>query len=340
MRHAIIALAALASCTDAGPPPRTVELDTTVAGGLSPELSFEVPAGSRSVTIVATGAPTGLYALGELVFADGVDLVGVIGDPGPAMQASYNIEQVGQMPGTLFQSIRLGTFTHVYPYAPGQQVPVGRVRFRVASDTAGPVHVSILVPEDDGGTMLPIHVEIVSSTLADPTTPAFVAELQRVFAQAGITAQIAGVERLEGTGLDRITQSTEPQEAPDSQTAQLPGLVTDTMRDGIDVFFVDALPFGIGGLSLGTPGPPIRRSYYFGIAVRGGLGDAEAADVVAHEVSHFLALQHVENVGASGMVYPDPIDDTQPRSGNLMEGGSVLTSGQAYALTRSPLLTP
>jgi len=60
--------------------------------------------------------------------------------------------------------------------------------------------------------------------------------------------------------------------------------------------------------------------------------------VFAHEVCHFLALQHVENRGLSGTVYPDPLDDTSPGEGNLMEDGAILTPDQAWSLRRSALL--
>ncbi len=38
------------------------------------------------------------------------------------------------------------------------------------------------------------------------------------------------------------------------------------------------------------------------------------------------------------MRYPDPLDDTTPGIDNLMEDGTVLTAGQAFALSRSALL--
>jgi hypothetical protein len=48
----------------------------------------------------------------------------------------------------------------------------------------------------------------------------------------------------------------------------------------------------------------------------------------------------VQNRGISGTTYPDPLDDTTPGANNLMEGGTVLTPGQAFALSRSALLVP
>ena len=122
-------------------------------------------------------------------------------------------------------------------------------------------------------------------------------------------------------------------------SARLPALVADRFtNDALDIFVVDSLPSGIGGLSLGTPGPPLRGSYYYGLIVRRSANDSQLAIVIAHETSHFLALQHVTNVGVSGMVYPDPLDDTQPGQSNLMQSGSKLTPDQGFALSRSALL--
>jgi len=322
------------------PPAREVGFDTEVdASGLSPELAFEIPETTRSVTIVVEGADDALYGLGVLAVGDDVDLVALpAGSPGPAMVESYDQEQIGQMPGGLFQSIRLGTFTHVYPYRPDQIVRAGRGRIRVASDRPGPVKVSVVMPEDDGANALPLNVYLVSDTLPDPIAPDFVGELERIFAQVDVAVSIAGVERLTGTAFEQITDFNEPQESPASMSAMVPSLVTGRTTAGLDVFFVEALPAGVAGLSLGTPGPPIHDSYYYGVIVRGGFSPVEMARITAHEVSHFLALQHVENRGISGMRYPDPLDDTTPGADNLMEDGTVLTNGQGFALSRSALL--
>ncbi len=349
MRTLLLAVIGIAACgddasmtPDAGPPEREVVLETEVDdSGLSPEVVFMIPEGTRSLTVVIEGEESGLYALGAFTLGDGVDLVALpSGDPGATMQGSYNVEQIGQMEGELYQSIRLGTYTHVYPYRPGQVAVPGGASLRVASDTAGPVRVTILMPEDDGARTLPLNIFVVSDTLAEPANDTFVTELERIFAQADVDVMINGVERITGTSLEQITESTEPQEAPGSQTAMLPGLVDARDLEGLDIFFVESLPAGIGGMSLGTPGPPLRGSYYFGVVVRGNLSPLAAALVVAHEAAHFVALQHVQNRGVSGAIYPDPLDDTSPGQGNLMEDGTVLTDDQAFALSRSALLVP
>jgi len=336
-------LAGLAGCGDDTPPPREVTVDATVgSGGWSEPIEVEVPDGTRSLTLVAEGAPGALYALGELTLSDGVDRIGIDDRvaPGPAMQDSYQVEQIGQMAGGLYQSIRLGTFTQVYPYRPGQVVLAGPARVRVVSDTPGPVRVHAIMAADDGSARLVLNLVLVSDLLPLPDTAGFVTELHRIYAQAGIEVTIGEVERITGSPLARISESTEPQESPTSQTAMLPALTADRDRPGLDVFVVESLPSGIAGLALGTPGPPLRGSYYFGVAVRASVNEISGARVVAHETAHFLALQHVENVGTSGTTYPDPLDDTEPGADNLMSTGTVITPDQAFALSRSALLTP
>lgn len=341
---AVIVLVGLGcGASDDAPPPRAVSFDVMVDDtGLSEEVSFRVPELTRSITVIAEGTPDGLYALGTFALGDGADLVQLpAGAPGPAMQRSYEQEQIGQMPGALFQSIRLGTYTHVYPYRPDQVVLAGDDgRLRVASNKPGNVHVTILMPEDDSAAVLPLNLFVVSDTLAEPNTDTFRGELMRVFAQAGIAVRLNGTERLTDTAFERITDFNEPQESPTSQSAMLTGVVADRTTEGLDVFFVEGLPTGVAGLSLGTPGPPVRGSYYFGVIVRGGFPAAEQARVTAHEVAHFLALQHVQNLGISGRAYPDPLDDTTPGADNLMEDGTFLTAGQSFALSRSALLVP
>jgi hypothetical protein len=334
----------LAACGDspAAPAPRDVSLETEIgADGLSPELAFEIPDGTRSVTVVVEGATTSLYALGAFSTGDGTELVQLpSGSPATAMQASYEQEQIGQMPGGLLQSIRLGTFTHVYPYRPDQTLIAGGGSLRVASDQPGPVTVRLLMPEDDGANTLSLNLYLISDTLADPNVPAFSDELQRIFTQVDVGVTISGIERLPGTPLEQITDFNEPQETPASQSAMLPDLVADRPAGGLDVFFVESLVPGVAGLALGTPGPPIRGSYYSGVIVRGGFPSVEMARITAHEVAHFLALQHVQNRGVSGMLYPDPLDDTTPGVDNLMEDGTVLTAGQGFAISRSAILVP
>ena len=347
MRLPLIAALLLCACgsdddspADASPLARELDFDLAVdATGLSEVVTFAVPAATRSITIVAEGDAEALYALGELVSPDGTDLVQLPdGPPGPAMRASYEDEQIGQMPGALYQTIRLGTFTHVYPYRPGDGAAPGEWSFRVASDTPGPVRVTVVLPEDNGARVLHLNLIVVSDEIVESDPPTFLRGVQTVFDQADIAVTFDHVITDPDSDLAAITDFSEPQESPGSMAAMLPALVPSTIAGpALDVFIVESLPLGVGGLSLGTPGPPVRGSYYYGVAILRD-SDGATARVLAHEVSHFLALQHVENRGISGEVYPDPLDDTAAGDGNLMEDGTTITADQAFALQRSALL--
>ncbi len=317
----------------------TVQVGTT---GISGAFDFTIPAGTRSVTVIAEGAQDQLLALASLRLGDGTDRVGIDTSVSYAsvMQERYNVLQSGAMPGNLYQSIRLGTFTHVYPYAPGQGMPTGAAQLRLASTaTSGTVTVTVLLPPEDGARVLHLDVLAVSNTLAIANPPGFLAPLQAIYDQAGIRVVVDQIVEVRGTSFSRITESTEPQEAPQSQSGQLAVLAGQRAPGpGLNVMIVDSLPTGIAGLSLGTPGPPLASGYYHGVIVASA-ADAQLARVLAHEIAHFLALQHVTNRDTRGQVIPDPIDDTSPGQGNLMENGNTLSPGQSFALQRSALLT-
>lgn len=312
------------------------------SNGVSAPVDFSIPEGIRSVTIVVEASADTLLALASLRTADGVERVGL--DPtagyGPEMADRYYTEQVGQMPGGLYQSIRLGTFTQVYPYRPGQPLPAGAMQLRVASDaTSGQATVRVFLAPDDGGRVLHLNVITVSDTLCFGAPPSFLPQMQAIFDQARIRLVVDEVATLSGSGLNRLTTFTEPQEGPGSQAADIARIARSRLCSGaLNVFVVDALPSGVGGLSLGTPGPTDPRSYYWGVVIRRTTTDASYARVVAHEVAHFLGLQHVQNAGVSGRIYPDPLDDTAPDPMNLMERGTRLTADQGYCLSRSGLL--
>lgn len=322
---------------------REVTADITFdEGGVSSPVRFDIPKATRAVAIVVEGDPSRLHALAAFTMGDGVDRVGLdpSTDAAKEMQRLYFTEQTGTMPGGLHQSIRLGTFTHVYPFAPEQSVVPGAAELRVVRDApGGTAKVRVLMPPDDDARVLHLNLVRVSTSGDISAEPGFLPELRRIYAQAGIEVVVDEALALRDTGLEKLTSFTEPQEAPESDSAALARLVSPKTRSSaLDVMIVDDLPSGVAGLSLGVPGPPLPDSYYFGVVVAAA-SDAVLARVVAHETAHFLGLQHVENRGVSGKTYEDPIADTSVDQPNLMEDGTKLTPGQAFVLTRSPLLS-
>lgn len=310
--------------------------------GISSPVMFNVPSSTRSIAVVVEGDPSRLHALAAFRMADGVEHVGLDLTTSFAteMQRVYFTEQSGTMPGELHQSIRLGTFTHVYPFAPGQAVVEGPATLRVVRDAPGGTgKIRVLMPPDDGARILHVNLVRVSASADISAEATFLPVLRRIFAPAGIEIVIDEARALRGSGFEKLVSFTEPQESPESDSAALARIVgPKTTSPALDIMIVDGLPAGVAGLSLGVPGPPLADSYYYGVVI-GIAPDAVLGRVVAHETAHFLGLQHVVNRGVSGKVYEDPIPDTSTTQPNLMEDGTTLTPGQAFVLSRSPLLS-
>ncbi len=323
---------------------RRIALD---ARGHSAPLDFEIPSGTRSITIVVEGPDQGLFGLSSLRVG-GTERVGLATDvsQAPAMKHAYFTEESADLPGSaLRQSVRLGTFTQLLPEAPGPALPPGAASLRVVSSLPNvQVAVTITTRQDDDPSRL--HLNLVYATgLALPSEAyleSFRAELGRIFAQASITPVFDEVTAAPEAPT-RVVRFTEPQEAPDSEAVVIARAAKRVTRTkALPVVVVDALPAGVGGLSLGTPGPVDPNVSYFGVLVRRSGDPRSTARVAAHEVCHFLALSHVMNHSTSGTAIPDPIPDTFPGQGNLMESGSggiVITPGQAFVLRGSALLS-
>jgi hypothetical protein len=255
------------------------------------------------------------------------------------MRASYEDEKVGLMPGMLRQSIRLGLFTQVFPDRPGRALPPGPLTLRVAGSASGtPVDVEVLMPEEDGAHRLPLQIFSLTDDLGP--APAFLDTTRELLAAGGVDIEVEGVLPLPARALGPGSEISQPQEPPTSASSQL-ALAGGAMvsGDALAIYVVDALPGGVAGWSLGTPGPPLPDTVYSGVMIARGAGDPrEVGRVLAHEIAHYLGLAHVEDVGRSGGRHPDALDDTAPGGGNLMEGGRTLTRDQAWVLSRSALL--
>ena len=322
--------------------PRARTLTVTLTDGLSPPIELVVPDHTRSLTVVAVGDDHALYALGSLRTPDGVEQVTLPQPPAMTLQQQYYGDQVPVLPTGLYQTIRVGTFTHVYPYAPGQTLLPGPMSLRIASSAAsGSVAVTLLLPEDDGAHVL--HLNALTVTSVDTPAPAdsWRAPLQAIFDQAGITIVVDQVTAVTSAEFASISETPGTLPEPGDVYCRLAlaghGWVTS---GALNLFLVESLPGAIGGFTLGLPGPPVPTSYDFGVVVRAQANDAAAARAIGHEVAHFLNLHHVQDIGTfSGTAYPDPLDDTTPGQPNLMDAmGTTLTPGQAFSLSKSALL--
>jgi hypothetical protein len=173
---------------------------------------------------VVEGATQTLFGLGSLTTADGIERVNLdLGrSNGGVMEDTYYKEKIGTMPGEFYQNIRLGTFTAIYPYAPGQPLPAGESRLRViANAMQGDNKVTILMPADDGSRILHVNFIDVSEYPNEERSSTFLPAARPILAQAGIQLVVDETRTLSRSRFSNITEWHEPQESPDGQLAQL-----------------------------------------------------------------------------------------------------------------------
>jgi hypothetical protein len=317
---------------------------TVGADGLSEPFAFVVPAAARALSIEVIGADRAVYALAALVGPDGRDLVALPSTSGlPAtMRDAFN-DDVGLMPGALYQTIRLGTFAHTWPYAPSVAPAAGTWSLRVAGDMPGDVQVRVHLPPDDGARTLHVNLVGVAKSAWAPLAQLLPAT-QAILDQAGLTLVVDATPTLDSM-LSIIDEPFGTVPGPSSEMVALARqarpLGVATALDVLVIDRFDANP-NVTGVSLGAPGPDDPSSYYWAVLVAGDADATRMAHSLAHELSHFLGLQHTQNVDLGGNIDPDPIDDTDPSQPNLMgpTPGTTLTAGQSAVLRRSPLLVP
>jgi hypothetical protein len=327
-----------------------LELSATLRfdrSGVTEPLLFHVPRETRSLSITVEGATTALYALQSLVTADGVDRVGLGGVPaGTEMRRRYYDDQAGQMAGSTYQAMRLGTFSFNYPMLASHALPEGVASLSVATDRefSSPAAIKIRILRPLSNPTLHLNLLAHSNSFSESQMAGLSQGLNAIFAPAGVRIVFDQVKITRDSAYRIITDFSEPQETPTSHAARLAtaGISEVGGSHALNVFVVDALPSNIGGMSLGVPGPPIPSNYYFGVLVRHRAAEADFSRLMAHEICHFLGLPHVVSRGTSGTVYPDPFSDTEPNGTNLMESrvpATSLSAQQIVALRQSPLLT-
>ena len=309
-------------------------------GTRSDEFEFTVPEGTRAITIMAEGEHDALFALSSLVLSDGREQVGLLANAEERMGRLYFSEEVSFAPSSLMQTMRLGTFVLNFPFLESQSLPAGLAKLAVVTNKIGaePVAVKVFFSDVELGNTVRINLMSYSNSFRASSSSRVVTEANRILRQAGIRIRVVSTANVSGSVFSRLTDFNEPQETPVSQAARL---ALDGGRrshnDGLNVFVVDEL--SALGISLGIPGPPVPGHYYFGVVIKTTGSTSAMGRTLAHEVCHFLGLQHVSNRGLSGAVFEDAFDDTSAGDlRNLMSQGTFLSPKQIFALRKSPLV--
>lgn len=324
--------------------------------GISEPVVFEVPRNTRSLTVTVIGEPELIYSLASFRTAEGVEHVGwdEKQPPGPTLNQFYREQHLCHFPGPLRQCPRLGTFTLVFPNKPGQKLPTGATSLKISSEKAGSVRVHVILSEPNKANVLHLNLFTVSRRTASVDTKLLVKKTQDIFDQAEVQIVIDNEIALRDTPLSDLTNlvspklrpsgaPTDPEETPDGGPAKLALLGHQRLpsSNALNVYLVDSFGGrGIKALSLGTPGPPLPSSYYFGVFVERSSNYEVMARLAAHEIAHFLGLDHPTRWSASDGVYRDGLVNSAEIVTNLMGSGSELTAEQIYVITRSPLLRP
>ncbi|MEZ4365460.1 MAG: hypothetical protein R2939_04120 [Kofleriaceae bacterium] len=313
----LVCLGLLGACAaPPAAPPRRLELATVVGpDGRSPPLSAMVPSGTRGISIVVDGAPDTTYQLAHAT----------LGAQALASPQAWP---------------RLGRFAITLPGGRGP-VPPGPLRWVVAGDRPGPVTVTLRLPPTVDAARLRLDVVRVSA-VDGPALGPWWDEAARILADAGITLEAVAQRTVVAPTLARLVEQVEPQETPTSAAGRLAGAIAAlpggevAADDVLDLFVVDALPAGVGGLALGVPCAP-PPGLYAGVVALGDGPPAARGRVIAHELAHCLGLAHV----VDGAARDDGLASTRPGMPNLMgTAGTELTAEQLAVLRRSPLLEP
>lgn len=333
-------------------------------GGVTPPLTFALPPSADGVGILALDASGGSLPLAFVTLRD------------PDGRALFDLDDAlaWRDPPVRWLPIEThGAAAMLVPNSTPDRVPFGAGRWTVRGGLlpgapGGRVHLSATAAQARPGT-LALNIHLAPGLGVDASTAPTDPRLQGVLETVDAIYQPRGLR----VAAERYLDDVPPQhavidstEGPESEAADL---LRRSVGGGLDVFLVrsiggDAPTLGLAG---GVPGPfgepgtshsGVLVSYDTAVV---GDGTLIAAQLMAHEIGHYLGLFHTQE-GAppcEGDARPpacapfggqDPLADTSESPRNLMfwalqtfEDGSVndeLTEGQGFVLLRNPLVLP
>jgi len=324
-------------------------VETTIDG--SPELSFEAPGDSGSITIVLDDAEGLRVAARSLINPGGVTLLDT--DP-----ATPDLNPGSNYPGTASVLIPSTDRPEVRPSAGRWRLTVGTydpTPFDLSQPVPGRIeHVLVIFePEAEARGKLDLILHFAPATGLRSTTPTTGPQLSQLL--GSVKRLLLGPLGAElGTVETRALAATHNrvEDGDETRAICLESSELGPRGASVNVFIVEALDYTRGHAG-GIPGPPgLAHTRASGIVIQ-HLGDwGDTGILLAHELGHFLGLRHTSEL-AEGIT--DPIMDTPecprgteisacPDYRNLMfpsfplSDALSLTAGQIGILRRSPWL--
>ena len=346
---------------------RPIELGThELRGGeATAPLVFAVPPETEGLGLVAEDLAGHRFPLTFVELRDAEDVL------------LFDLETILAWQDTPIRWLPLQTHGAAAMLAPGSTED--RVRFRhgrwtlragvLPGSTADSVRVRLrALPTAAGPGSLHLNVHLAPGLGVNAASASTDTRLQGVLGTVEAIFQAIGLRVVARRYLDDVEPHLSVVDSVQGPESEAAALLRGAVGEGLDVFLVRSIDAATPtlGLAGGVPGPfGEPGTSHSGVIVsydRAVVGDGTllAAQVLAHEIGHYLGLFHNQEGSpacAAGERPPgcapfggqDPIADTSTSDRNLMfwalrtfEDGSVndeLTEGQGFVLLRNPLVS-
>ncbi|NOY94171.1 MAG: hypothetical protein GXP55_23570 [Deltaproteobacteria bacterium] len=355
------------------------------AGFSSPRMTFGVANDAVSVTLMA-----------DQTAGDAVDL-SFVNVYDPAEEVLFSLGGISMYEDQPIRWLPIGSgesIAMLIPNSTSDRVTFERGRYSFfvsalssgASDTrSATLHLYARVKRamgaDVSGGTLNVNVFLVGVGLTEASAPSnrrlsrALAEAERILGAAGISLGTIRYRQITGSAASTLAV-IDSSDGPTSELSQLFRLSAGETNNALDLFLVRSISTGAGetgGIALGVagsiPGPPaVHGTMHSGVVVSFDTGVVgtdyrTVAQIMAHEMSHYLGLYHPTESGrpcaagelpsATNICSPfgggDVLADTRRGDGrNLMYyaiGGAdgrtyntQLSAGQGFVLSRSSLV--